>query len=128
MNIVVATIEHSQANGHNIDVQFEEIEFDGKLETLAKILDVTEYKGEEIYEGSNGGCPATTIRIEKNTTTVSICEPWIYPTAFIVDDIEFSGDRKVAFIGIENLIGNVPVYTLAEIQEKLEYPDYKKEA
>ncbi len=37
MKIVVATIKHSQSNEYNIDVQLEEVEFDGKLETLANI-------------------------------------------------------------------------------------------
>ncbi len=116
MKIVVATMEYSLPNGYDIDVKFEEIEFDGKLESLTKILSVREYIEAEKYEdGSGGGCAATTINVCKNYTTVSVCDDHICPTAFIVDDVEFSGNRKVAFIGIENLVGNAPVYTLAEI-------------
>ncbi len=129
MKIVVATMEYNLPNGYDIDVKLEEIEFDGKLENLAKILDVTEFKEAEKYEdGSGGGCSSTSINISKNYTTVSVCDEYICPTAFIVDGVEFSGDRKVVFIGIENLIGNAPVYTLTEIQNKIKYPDYKKEA
>lgn len=128
MKIVVATIACNQENEYKNDIKFEEVEFDGSLKTLAKILDIAECKPAEDYEdGSGSGCASTLINIGKNHTTVSICDEYTYPTAFIIDGLKFSGNRKVAFIGIENLIRNVPVYTLAEIQNKLEYPDYTKE-
>ncbi len=124
MNIVVATIAHSQTNENNIDVQLEEVEFDGKLETLVEILGIAQYRPAEVYnDGSGGGCSATTISIGKNYSTMSICDEHIYPTAFELDGISFYGDRKIALVGIENFINNTPIMTLEHIKSVIEPSD-----
>ncbi len=56
----------------------------------------------------------------------SICDEHIYPIAFILDGIYFSGERKIALYGIENMIGTAPVYELRDVQEKLIYPDHTR--
>lgn len=127
MKIVLATIKHSQKNEYNIDVQLEEVEFDGKLETLASILEITEYKSEVYYnDGGGGGCPSTTIEIGQNYAMSSICDEHVYPIAFILDGVYFSGERKIALYGIEQMTGTAPVYELRDVQEKLIYPDHKR--
>ncbi len=126
MKIVVATLKYNGRGQCN--TAFEEIEFDGNINSLADILDVTEYKPEvEFNDGSGGGCPSTSIEIGKNYTMSSICEEGVYPIAFILDGIYFFGEIKIALYGIENMIGVAPVYTLADIEKKLEYFDYSKE-
>ena len=128
MKIVLAEIKHNENNHSDIDLQFKEVEFDGKLETLSKILCLTEYRPEESYDdGSGGGCSESMIKVCKNHTEISIPDEHIYPTAFILDGKKYSGDRTIAFIGIEQLLGNAEIYTLDYVMKNIVYPDYSKD-
>jgi len=125
MKVVLITLKYEAE--YDPKIKIEEVELDWSLKGIVQIFGITDCIPSEYFEdGSGGGCAETEIKVYKNHITHDSCQDYIYPYAFEVDGEYFSGNRKILFIGIENILKQTAPSKLSEICQKIKLPIYTK--
>ena len=113
MKIVTAKME-------NRKVMLEEVEFDGRVLELLKLLKLNNYEEGETSE--DGIVSPSNLTIFGDYSRVDRGSDLLPCALYKIHDIYAQKDDIIAFVGIENIVENKPPLTLKYLESTLVFP------
>jgi hypothetical protein len=115
MKIVIASIENKK-------VKLEEVEFDGRIAGLCKLLELYEYQDFEEGERGEGFVSASDLTIYKEHCKVNRGTSLLPCAMYKINEIYNHEGDIIAFFGIENIVENKAPLTLKYLESTLVFP------
>ena len=117
MKITIASVEKQE-------VKLKEVNFDGTVLGLCKLLELSEYQDfEEGVQGEGQGFDsASDLTIYKNHCKVDRGINLLSGALYKINEISVHESDIIAFVGVENIVENKPPLTLKYLESTLVFP------
>ncbi|MGK0255689.1 MAG: hypothetical protein ACI81I_000295 [Arcobacteraceae bacterium] len=113
MKIVISEVKNKK-------VKLSEVEYDGSILGLCKILKISKYRPVEMYEDDPISSFPGELIISKDYSYIR--PPECLLSTCKINGISQNEDCIVAFCGIENILENKPLLSLEYLKSTIKYP------
>lgn len=115
MKIVTASMKNKK-------VKLEEVEFDGTIAGLCKLLELTQYIPSRFYEDHPVLSIPSDLMISQNYSFIMSDEYILPGSSYKINGRTHNEGYVVAFVGIENIVENKSPLTLEYLESTIQYP------